>query len=51
MARTTRYLNLEWLNFNNKSSSDYPILVNATGYLMFCIRLKHITLLAETTIT
>ena len=32
MARTTRYLNLEQLNFNNKSSSDYPILVNTTGY-------------------
>ena len=32
MARTTRHLNLEWLNFNNKSSNDYPILVNTTGY-------------------
>lgn len=32
MARTTRSLNLDWLNFNNKSSIDYPILINTTGY-------------------
>ena len=32
MARTTRYQNLEWLNFNSKSTNDYPILINTTGY-------------------
>lgn len=32
MARTTRCLNLEWLNFNSKSSGDYPILINTAGY-------------------
>ncbi len=32
MARTSHHLNIEWLNFRNKSSLDYPLLVNTTGY-------------------
>ncbi|MBO5378803.1 MAG: helix-turn-helix domain-containing protein [Clostridia bacterium] len=32
MARTSHHLNIEWLNFRNKSSLDYPFLVNITGY-------------------
>ncbi len=32
MARTTRRLNIEWLNFRNKSSFDYPLIINTAGY-------------------
>ena len=32
MAQTIRRLSTEWLNFKNKSSMDYPLLVNTTGY-------------------
>ena len=32
MARATRNISLDWLSFNSKSSFDYPILVNTTGY-------------------
>lgn len=32
MARKSHHLNIEWLNFRNKSSLDYPFLVNTTGY-------------------
>ncbi len=32
MARSIRYYDNEWLNFNDKSSSNYPILVNTTGF-------------------
>lgn len=31
MARVTRY-NIDWLNFNSRISTDYPILINTTGY-------------------
>jgi len=32
MARATRNISLDWLSFKSKSSFDYPILVNTTGY-------------------
>ena len=32
MAQATRNISMDWLNFKSKSSFDYPILVNTTGY-------------------
>ena len=32
MARSIRYYDNEWLNFNSKSSSNYPIFVNTSGF-------------------
>ena len=31
MARVTQY-NINWLNFNSRISTDYPIFINTTGY-------------------
>ena len=35
MAQILRFSNLKWLNFNSKSSTNYPILINTTGYFNF----------------
>ena len=32
MARTTRRLSIDWLNFKNESSCEYPIIINTAGY-------------------
>lgn len=32
MARITRYIDDELMNFNSKISNDYPILINVAGY-------------------
>ena len=32
MAHTPRRLSVDWLNFNSKSSTDYPLVVNTAGY-------------------
>ena len=32
MAQKTRHLSIEWLNVKSKSSMDYPLIVNTTGY-------------------
>ncbi|MBQ7225397.1 MAG: helix-turn-helix domain-containing protein [Clostridia bacterium] len=32
MARTKRHSKIEWLNFNNRHSSEFPLLVNTAGY-------------------